>query len=53
MSMTLVILGAFFILILVMVISHISFLIKQKKYVERKQNDQRKFNPIREKKWWK
>ncbi|WMC00269.1 hypothetical protein [Acinetobacter phage Ab65] len=27
--------------------------IKHKKYVQRKSDDQRKFNPIREKQWWK
>ncbi|WP_236508138.1 hypothetical protein, partial [Escherichia coli] len=26
---------------------------KRKRYVQRKQDDQRKFNPIREKQWWK
>lgn len=26
---------------------------KRKQYVQRKQDDQRKFNPIREKAWWK
>lgn len=25
---------------------------KRKRYVQRKQDDQRKFNPIREKIWW-
>ncbi|UMO77874.1 hypothetical protein [Acinetobacter phage vB_ApiM_IME-Ap7] len=25
---------------------------KRKRYVQRKQDDQRKFNPIREKVWW-
>ena len=25
---------------------------KRKQYVQRKQDDQRKFNPIREKIWW-
>lgn len=27
--------------------------VKRKKYQQRKTDDQRKFNPIREKQWWK
>ena len=32
---------------------YITEAIKRKKYQQRKADDQRKFNPIREKVWWK
>lgn len=35
-----------------LVIMKINHSIKQKEYVERKAYDQRVFNPIREKVWW-
>lgn len=43
-----------FALALALIVSiYITEAIKRKKYVQRKSDDQRKFNPIREKVWWK
>lgn len=50
-------LGAIILLIILficicLVVMKLRYSIKQKEYVERKSFDQRVFNPIREKVWW-
>ena len=45
----------FYVILVVLIailIEHINYSIKQSNYFERKQDDQRKFNPIRETVWW-
>lgn len=49
----LIIIAVFIALLIIIGLLNLSYQKRQSNYVIRKQDDQRKFNPIREKKWWK
>lgn len=52
MTIVYAILGILVLVLLLLIFLHVKDHGNQKDYVTRKEDDQRRFNPIRNKKWW-